>query len=171
MGHCHFLDLEHRFHLNTDAFNGKVELGNTLVPPSGSDVLQQLQDVNVIFRRHKHNVLVIRRKRSDNAQLPYNWKKRSIFFSLPYWETLLLCHNLDMMHIEKNVCDNVVCILLNLDGKTKDNLKSRSKLCELNIRKALHPKSSEDGNRTYLPLACFTMTSIEKEVFCNVLKR
>ena len=31
------------------------------------------------------------------------WKKRNIFFTLPYWEDHVLHHNLDIMHIEKNV--------------------------------------------------------------------
>ena len=31
----------------------------------------------------------------------YTWKKRSIFFELPYWEHNLVRHNLDVMHIEK----------------------------------------------------------------------
>ena len=34
-------------------------------------------------------------------------KKRSIFWDFPYWSTLLIRHNLDVMHIEKNVFDNV----------------------------------------------------------------
>ena len=29
------------------------------------------------------------------------------------------------MHIEKNVVDNIIGTLLNLDGKTNDNLKAR----------------------------------------------
>ena len=29
------------------------------------------------------------------------WKKKSIFFMLPYREHNLLCHNLDVMHFEK----------------------------------------------------------------------
>ncbi|XP_072071955.1 uncharacterized protein [Arachis hypogaea] len=41
------------------------------------------------------------------------WNKRSIFFELPYWENNGLRHNLDVMHIEKNVCDNVVFTILN----------------------------------------------------------
>lgn len=53
------------------------------------------------------------------------WKKRSIFFDLPYWESNLLRHNLDVMHIEKNICDNLLGTLLNLDGKTKDNENAR----------------------------------------------
>ena len=49
------------------------------------------------------------------------WKKRSILFDLPYQEHNLLRHNLDMMHIEKNVCDNLIGTLLNIDGKSKNN--------------------------------------------------
>ena len=31
------------------------------------------------------------------------WKKRSIFWDLPYWKTNLIRHNLDVMHIEKKI--------------------------------------------------------------------
>jgi len=54
-----------------------------------------------------------------------NWNKKSIFFKLAYWKTLLLRHNLDVMHIEKNVCDIILGTLMNMKGKTKDNVKSR----------------------------------------------
>jgi len=36
----------------------------------------------------------------------------------------VLRHNLDMMHIEKNVVDDIIGTLLNLDAKKKDNLKA-----------------------------------------------
>ena len=42
-------------------------------------------------------------------------KKRNIFFTLPYWEDHVLRHNLDVIHIEKNVVDNIINTLLNLD--------------------------------------------------------
>jgi len=29
------------------------------------------------------------------------WKKKSIFFELPYWKSLYVRHFLDVMHIEK----------------------------------------------------------------------
>jgi hypothetical protein len=32
--------------------------------------------------------------------------KRSIFLELPHWNTNLLRHNLDVMHIEKNMFEN-----------------------------------------------------------------
>ena len=35
-------------------------------------------------------------------------KKRSILFTLPYWEDHVLRHNLDVMHIKNNVVDNII---------------------------------------------------------------
>ena len=46
------------------------------------------------------------------AQLPRGWNKISIFFRLPYWKLLKIRHNLDVIHIEKNVCDNILSTLL-----------------------------------------------------------
>ena len=43
------------------------------------------------------------------------WTKRGIFFELLYWSRLLLRHKLDVMHIEKNICDNLVSTLLNIE--------------------------------------------------------
>ena len=39
----------------------------------------------------------------ENVHLSWDsgWKKKSIFWDLPYWETLRIRHNLDVMHIEK----------------------------------------------------------------------
>ena len=52
---------------------------------------------------------------------------------LPYLEYNLLCHNLDLMHIEKNVCDNLIGTFLGLD-KSKDNLKACFDLVDIGIR-------------------------------------
>ena len=47
------------------------------------------------------------------------WKKKSIFFQLEYWKHLLVHHNLDVTHIEKNVCDSIIGTILNMPGKPK----------------------------------------------------
>ena len=67
-------------------------------------------------------------------------KKRSIFFELPYWQHNLLCHNLDVMHIEKNIVDSILGTLLDILGKTKDHAKARYDLKDMGIRKNLHPQ-------------------------------
>ncbi|KAK9286405.1 hypothetical protein L1049_014801 [Liquidambar formosana] len=67
-----------------------------------------------------------------NEQQP--WKKKSIFFNLPYWNALLLRHNLNVMHIEKNVYKSIISTLLHLKKKLKDGLNSRRDLEEMSIR-------------------------------------
>jgi hypothetical protein len=57
-----------------------------------------------------------------------NWKKRSILFELSYWSSLKLHHNLDVMHIEKNICESILGTLMNIEGKTKDTVKARKDL-------------------------------------------
>ena len=51
--------------------------------------------------------------------------KRSIFWELPYWKTNLLCHNLDLVHIKKNMFENIFNTVVDVKGKTKDNIKAR----------------------------------------------
>lgn len=46
----------------------------------------------------------------------------------------MLRHNLDVMHIEKNVYDNVLYTLLNEPWKSKDNLQLRKDLHEMGLR-------------------------------------
>jgi len=53
------------------------------------------------------------------------------FFKLPYWSTLKLRHNLDVMHIEKNMCDSVLGTLMNMD------------LCDMGIRRELHLQTND----------------------------
>ncbi|KAG7572280.1 Transposase Tnp1/En/Spm-like [Arabidopsis suecica] len=91
------------------------------------------------------------------------WKKRSIFFKLQYWEELPMRHNLDVMHVERNVVASIVSTLLNC-GKSKDGLNARKDLEELGIRKELHPKTK--GKRTYLLAAMWSLSKTEKKIFC-----
>ncbi|XP_050233461.1 uncharacterized protein LOC126681949 [Mercurialis annua] len=101
-------------------------------PLSGEDVLKQLSSFDqVIFGK-------LTRKRKTDEDRNDNWKKKSVFFQLPYWKTLLLRHNLDVMHIEKNICESLLNTLMNVDGKTKDNVNARLDLEDMNISKELH---------------------------------
>ena len=61
----------------------------------------------------------------------HNWTKQSIFWELPYWRDQLLHHNLDVMHIEKNFCDNIINTVMDVPGKTKDDVKARLDMAEM----------------------------------------
>ena len=76
-------------------------------------------------------------------------------------------HCLDVMHIEKNVCDSIVGTLLDIPNKSKDGEKARLDLKELKIRLNLIP--TKKGNATYLPPAKYTLSRQEKRKLCEWL--
>ena len=51
------------------------------------------------------------------------WKKKSIFWELPYWKILDVQSAIDVMHLMKNLCVNLLNFLC-VYGKTKDTLES-----------------------------------------------
>jgi hypothetical protein len=80
----------------------------------------------------------------------------------------MLQHNFDVMHIEKNVCDFIINTLLEIDGKSKDNLNARMDMQKFCIRNNLHP--IEVDSRFYLPPALYNISPDEKRLFCQILK-
>ncbi|KAL4038500.1 hypothetical protein IC575_002121 [Cucumis melo] len=71
------------------------------------------------------------------------------------------------MHIEKNVCANLIGTLFDIPSKTKDGVKSRLDLVELNIRSELAPQVGE--KKIFLPPTCYTLSRAEKLSFCKTL--
>ena len=69
-------------------------------------------------------------------------------------------HNLDVMHIEKNFFDNLMNTILNIQGKTKDNLKSRLDLVDIYDRSELHV--DENG---VAPFPIYRLAAAAKEEF------
>ena len=96
-------------------------------------------------------------------------EKEKHFFQFSYWKTLILCHDLDVMHIEKNICDSIVGTSLSIDGKSKDNMNSHLDLEAMGVRDQLHP--IEKGNKVMLYAACYSLTSNENKEFCKYLKK
>ena len=82
-------------------------------------------------------------------------------FTLPYWANQKLRHNIDVMHIEKNVTNNIMATLLDLAGKTKDTYQACLDLKAMGIRSELH--LVHKGVETVeMPAACYNMTTSEK---------
>ncbi|KAL4581331.1 hypothetical protein LXL04_017545 [Taraxacum kok-saghyz] len=160
MDHRRFLGAQHPWRRNKSAFNGKTEERPSPKPLLGVAALRELSSF--------HNIFGKTQKKKNDSNCP--WKKRSIFFELPYWQFNANRHNLDVMHIEKNICDNVVATLLDISGKSKDHVKGRFDLLDLGIKESLQPELSEDGAHVIFQNACFSMSSKEKSMFCRVLK-
>lgn len=96
---------------------------------------------------------------------PEQWKKNSILFYLPYWKDNYLCHYLDIMHIEKNVFDNVIYTFQNDSTKWKDHVNARKDFQVLGIRPDVWP--NENGR--YSP-TIFTLDSKGNRTFLTTLK-
>jgi hypothetical protein len=48
-------------------------------------------------------------------------RSNRFFWDLPYWKDLDVHHSIDVMHVEKNVCESLLGTLLNIEGKTIDH--------------------------------------------------
>ncbi|KAA0058413.1 transposase [Cucumis melo var. makuwa] len=73
----------------------------------------------------------------------------------------------NVVHIEKDVCATLIGTLLDILGKTKDGVKSRLDLVELNIRSELAPQVGE--KKIFLPPTCYTLSRAEKLSYCKTL--
>ncbi|XP_050104669.1 uncharacterized protein LOC126584276 [Malus sylvestris] len=169
LGHQRFLPADHRFRRQTTTFNGRREHRSAPRQWTGLQCLEELCTLRFTFGKPKKDTSVGQRRKQTESSTSNKsqWKKKSIFYELPYWRHLLIRHNLDVMHIEKNICDNIVGTLLDMDKKSKDGLAARADLEILNIRHGQHPR--REGNRTFRPPALFTLKREEKTAFCEVL--
>ncbi|XP_039138843.1 uncharacterized protein LOC120276184 [Dioscorea cayenensis subsp. rotundata] len=164
MGHRRFLPLNHKWREQAAQFDGTKERRASPKQLSGDDVLNQLR----LLKQMEFGKTGKKQKLLGQG-IDHNWKKHSIFFNLPYWHNQMLRHNLDVMHIEKNVFDNIIGTLMNIEGKTKDSLKARLDLQEMGIRQPLHPK--EVNGRILLPAACYMLSNDEKRALCQWLQQ
>jgi len=157
LGHRRFLRPDHKYRRWRKAFDGNNEEGRAPLPLTGDQLFQKVRGLENNFGKPFAKTLATR-----------GWKKRSIFFELPYWSTLYVRHFLDVMHVEKNVFESLIATLLNIPGKSKDGLNARLDLVSMGIRTELGPIMK--GKRTYLPPAAYTLSRKEKVEFCQFLQ-
>jgi hypothetical protein len=119
------------------------------------EVYEMVNDVHVVLGK---------KKRTDkNIEEDDIWKKQSIFCELPYWKDLDVHHLIDVMHVKKNMCENLLGALFNTDKKTRDHGHARADLKKIGIRPELWFDDSING--TELPTSCITLLKHEKKGF------
>nr|CAD37092.3 OSJNBa0042N22.16 [Oryza sativa Japonica Group]CAE76043.1 B1248C03.2 [Oryza sativa Japonica Group] len=189
MRHRRFLRTNHKYRKMKAEFDGTEETDPAPKPTSGENVCAMTEKIVCEFgkmtkkpskgtkrKKPEKNTKGGDSKKQDDSSKPDDkllppFKKHSIFFKyLPYWKDLEVRHAINVMHLEKNVFDNIVGTLLDMPKKTKDGLQSRMDLIEMGIREELHPQEGEKNGKVYLPPACFTLTPEEKKSFCNSLR-
>jgi len=149
--HLRFLPHNHRYRKNkNNFFVGRVE--KDVASPCFSyeelhNVVSEYSDIVFGLQSGKQKL--------PGFALTHNWAKRSIFWKLPYWKANLLRHNLDVMHVENNVFENIFNTVMDVNGKTKDNIKAR-----LDVALFCNRKNTElvcDVSRVAKPRASFVL--------------
>ncbi|KAL2318436.1 hypothetical protein Fmac_032312 [Flemingia macrophylla] len=158
--HRRFLPANHTFRKNKKSFiKGKVETAGPPPTLTPDQVWHRVKDLPLV---------------TESPNLPklrgygesHNWRKRSIFWDLPYWKDNLLRHNLDVIHIEKNFFDNILNTVMNVSGKTKDNEKARMDLALYCSRPDLELKLQPNG-KMLKPKANYTLPIEESKLVCH----
>ncbi|CAM8940220.1 unnamed protein product [Rhodiola kirilowii] len=131
-GHRRWVDRDHSWKHQTTKFNGDVELRDAPPTLTGEEIFSSVLS-------HEYPALSLHpyfKFRGVNKE-KLCWTHMSIFYDLPYWNTLRQPYSLDVMHIEKNVFDNINRTIFDLQGKTKDDIKAREGLEQQGIQKEL----------------------------------
>jgi hypothetical protein len=95
MGHCRFLPEKHPLKKKGMHWKGKAE--HRTKPPNfkGEEIFEMVKDLRVVFGKGDSSKPV---PHDANRRAPM-WKKKSIFWELPYWEILEIRNAIDMMHL------------------------------------------------------------------------
>ncbi|KAG7568012.1 hypothetical protein ISN45_Aa04g008500 [Arabidopsis thaliana x Arabidopsis arenosa] len=130
MGNRKRLPPGHRYIYKKAWFDNTVEEGNANRIQTGAEIYETLQAFRDDFgkpldkeTKRKRTELegdeVVEEEECEESNDLWRWKKRSIFFELPYSKDLPVRHNIDVMHVEKNVSDAILSILMQ-SAKSKD---------------------------------------------------
>jgi hypothetical protein len=110
-------------------FDNTVEKDSAPKQYTGKLVFEMVKNIEVVFGK---GIIKGQKRMKTPTLTDIPFKKQSIFFKyLPYWKDLQTCHSIDLMHVTKNIFDNIIRTLLDMPRKTKDGLKSRTDLVQL----------------------------------------
>jgi hypothetical protein len=90
------------------------------------------------------------------------------FGELPYCKDLDVCHSIDVMHVEKNMCKCLLGTFLKTDRKNREHGHAQADLKKIEIRPELWLDDSVKG--TELTTSCITLSKHEKKDFCVFYK-
>ncbi|GJW91717.1 hypothetical protein Tco_0169270 [Tanacetum coccineum] len=163
VGHRRFLKKPHKWRSSRE-FNGEIEDGDPPRKFNRDKILAQLDRLPTRLTGKHPSYGGVKIKR--NVVVELNWTKRSIFYELEYWSFLTLRHNLDIMHIEKNVLEAILNTLL-MNDKSKDTAKARQDLQRLGIQSGLWLGQTKNG-KCLKPQAAYSFTP-ENEKSCQFI--
>jgi hypothetical protein len=149
------------------AFDGRPKMRDVPGKFSTKELLEQVEKLKDV-RPRKHPAPPPRKRKRGEDSGPKIFSRKALLWMLLYWNDLLLPYNLDVTHIEKNICENILGTLLEIQSKTKDTDNARLDLQDMDIRHDLHLQ--QDGNSVMKPDAPYILTKENKLKFCKCLK-
>jgi hypothetical protein len=99
----------------------------------------------------------------------HNLTHKSCLWELPYAKALIVLHNIDLMHQERNVVESIMSMCLDVTSFTKDNVNARKDLVDLCDCPNMEAKLNARGNlrRTKAP---YSLKPIERKDVLRWLK-
>jgi hypothetical protein len=120
-------------------------------------LFEMVNSIQVVFV--KRTVKGQKRKKTLTL-IDMHFKKQSIFFKyLLYQKDFETCHNIDLMHVTKNIFNKIIETLLDMLRKMKDGLKSCNDLVQFSLRLELHP-ILRPKEKHYLPPASYSISKV-----------
>jgi hypothetical protein len=98
------------------------------------------------------------------------WTHKSGLTRFPYYDDLLLPHNIDVMHTEKNVAEALWAIIMDIPNKSKDNIKARVDLTALCDRPNQEMKPPSGGKTWRRPKADFVLSRAQRKEVLQWIK-
>ena len=123
LGHRRFLPKNHFRRKKGKHFKDEADHRPKPVLPTSDDIFGLVKDLYqiVTFGKGPGGQSVPNDPITGHAP---PWKKKSIFWELEYWKVLEVRSSIDVMHVTKNLCVNLLGFL-GVYGKTKDTLEAR----------------------------------------------
>src|SRR4051812_30669081 len=107
MGHRRFLPTNHQCRKKGKHFKGEADHQKNPAFHTCDNIGDMVNDLQVISRKGHGGLSVLI---YDAGRAPM-WKKKSIFWDLPYWKDLEVRSAIDVMHMMKNLCVNLLGFL------------------------------------------------------------
>jgi hypothetical protein len=98
------------------------------------------------------------------------WTHMSGLNRFPYYDDLLLPHNIDVMHTEKNVVEALWETIMDIPDKSKDMVKARVDLAALGNRPNQEMKLPSGGKSWRRPKADFVLSRAQRKEVLQWIK-
>ncbi|XP_071676620.1 uncharacterized protein [Lolium perenne] len=164
LGHRRFLPKRHPVRKKGNHFGGEADRRVKPELRTGDALLDMVKDLKVIFGKGPGGQSVPNDDVTGHAPM---WKKKSIFWDLPYWKVLEVRSSIDVMHVTKNLCVNLLGFL-GVYGKTKDTPEAREDQYRMKVPKDKQEQDYKDTGSRLSPTS-YALTKAEKDIFFEVL--